>query len=82
MSGALKLALLIVALLGAPVGYIFYNADLSPNDWRYEGNLRWTNAGIHPVPVPIAGAGLPFLLVAGGVYWVVRRSRKAKQVGE
>ena len=27
------------------------------------------------VPGPIAGAGLPFLAVAGGVYWLVRRAR-------
>jgi hypothetical protein len=27
-------------------------------------------------PGPIAGAGLPFLAVGFGVYWLVRRSRR------
>ena len=30
----------------------------------------------HPAPVPIAGAGLPFLAVGFGVYWLIRRRRK------
>jgi len=73
---ALKIALLLVALLGVPVGYIYYNADLSPNDWRYEGNLRWSDSGIHPAPVPVAGAGLPILILAGAICAVTRRWRK------
>jgi hypothetical protein len=31
----------------------------------------------HPAPVPIAGAGLPFLAVVG-VYWLIRRRRKSE----
>jgi hypothetical protein len=31
----------------------------------------------HPAPGPIAGAGLPFLAIGYGVYWVVKRRRKA-----
>jgi hypothetical protein len=31
----------------------------------------------HGAPGPIAGAGLPFLAVGYGVYWLVRRRRKA-----
>ena len=26
---------------------------------------------------PLAGAGLPVLLVGGGIYWIVRRRKKA-----
>ena len=34
----------------------------------------------HGAPGPIAGAGLPFLVVGYGVYWLVkRRRRKAEQ---
>jgi hypothetical protein len=29
------------------------------------------------VPGPLAGAGLPFIAVGYGVYWLVRRRRKA-----
>ena len=31
-----------------------------------------------PAPGPIAGAGLPVLAVGYGVYWLVRRRRKAE----
>jgi hypothetical protein len=31
----------------------------------------------HAAPGPIAGAGLPVLAVGYGVYWLVRRRRKA-----
>jgi hypothetical protein len=30
-----------------------------------------------PAPGPIAGAGLPFLAVGYGVYWLIKRRRKA-----
>jgi hypothetical protein len=29
------------------------------------------------VPGPLAGAGLPFIAVGYGVYWLIRRRRKA-----
>ena len=32
----------------------------------------------HGAPGPIAGAGLPVLAVGYGVYWLVRRRRKAQ----
>lgn len=31
---------------------------------------------IDPAPGPIAGAGLPFLVIAYGAYWLVRRYRR------
>jgi hypothetical protein len=33
---------------------------------------------IHPAPAPIAGAGLPVLAVGFGVYWLIRRRRRAE----
>jgi hypothetical protein len=30
----------------------------------------------HGAPGPIAGAGLPFIAVGFGVYWLIRRRRK------
>jgi hypothetical protein len=79
MSSLLKAALISVALLGAPVGYVFYNAVLSPDNWVYKGGspTNWVDAGYHAAPGPIAGASLPILAVGFGVYWLVRRRRKA-----
>jgi hypothetical protein len=31
---------------------------------------------VHGAPGPIAGAGLPFLAVGYGVYWLIKRRRK------
>jgi len=77
MSPLLKAALLATALLGAPVGYVFYNVALSPDNWIYKGNLQWNDGGYHAAPGPVAGASLPVLAVGFGVYWLARRRRKA-----
>ena len=31
-----------------------------------------------PAPGPLAGAGLPVLVIAGGAYWVVMRLRRKR----
>jgi hypothetical protein len=79
MSALLKGILIAMALLGAPVGYVFYEAAVSPDNWVYQGGRpsNWKDAGYHPAPGPVAGAGLPVLAVGFGVYWLVRRRRKA-----
>jgi hypothetical protein len=45
-------------------------------------NERWSDHGgghhFHGAPAPIAGAGLPFLAVGYGVFWLIRRRRKAE----
>jgi hypothetical protein len=33
---------------------------------------------VHGAPGPIAGAGLPVLAIAYGVYWLVKRRRKVE----
>ena len=35
------------------------------------------NGQVKGAPGPLAGAGLPVLLVGGGIYWIVRRRKKA-----
>jgi LPXTG-motif cell wall-anchored protein len=33
--------------------------------------------GVHGAPGPLMGAGLPVLLIGGGIYWIVRRKKRA-----
>jgi hypothetical protein len=33
-------------------------------------------SGVKGAPGPLVGAGLPMLLIAGGIYWVVRRRKQ------
>jgi hypothetical protein len=79
MSLLLKLALVATALLGVPVGYAFYIAVLSPDTWVYQGGspTNWRDGGYHGAPGPVVGAGLPVLALGFGVYWLVKRRRKA-----
>jgi hypothetical protein len=79
MSAILKAVLIAVALTGVPVGYVFYEAVYSPNDWLYKGHKpgNWKDGGVHGAPGPIAGAGLPVIIVAGfGAFWLFRRYRR------
>jgi LPXTG-motif cell wall-anchored protein len=32
--------------------------------------------GVHGAPGPLMGAGLPVLLIGGGIYWIVRRKKR------
>ena len=63
MTVKLLLALVVTASLGAPVGYAFYQGTLSPDNWIYQGGSpsNWKDGGLHGVPGPIAGAGLPII---------------------
>lgn len=33
--------------------------------------------GYHGAPAPIIAAGLPVLLIGGGLYWIVRRRKRS-----
>ena len=81
MSLLLKTILVALAMSGvATTGYVFYQANISSDNWIYEGGkpTNWKDGGVHGAPGPIAGAGLPVLVVGYGVYWVVRRQRRKK----
>ena len=51
---------------------------LAKNDKGNQGNGNGNGGNVHGAPGPLAGAGLPVLLVGGGIYWVVRRRQRAK----
>ena len=80
LSIVLKTVLVLLVLLGAATtGYVYYNGGLSPDNWIFQGGSpsNWQNGGIHGAPGPLAGAGLPVLVVAYGVYRLIKRRRKA-----
>jgi hypothetical protein len=54
----------------APVGYVFYQAHLSPDNWVYQDGSATNrkDGGAHGVPAPLVGAGLPIIAVGYGVY--------------
>jgi LPXTG-motif cell wall-anchored protein len=43
------------------------------------GNRQGGNSqgGYRGAPGPVIGAGLPLLLIGGGIYWLARRRKKA-----
>ena len=55
---------------------------LAKNDKGNQGNGNGNGNGgnVRGAPGPLAGAGLPFLLIGGGIYWIVRRRKKTKLV--
>ena len=77
MSLVLKIVLFAIGLIGVPVGYVFYEAVLSPDNWIYVGDPdNWKDGGVHGAPVPIAGAGIPVIAVGYGAFLLFRRYRR------
>jgi hypothetical protein len=71
---ALGAALMIVALPALSMGALAKDDDHDRGDRDHD---RGDRGGVHGVPGPLAGAGLPFIAVGYGVYWLVRRRRRA-----
>lgn len=40
------------------------------------GNSGNHNGNVKGAPGPLVGAGLPVLLIGGGIYWIVRRRKR------
>ena len=53
MTLKLLAALILTAAIGAPVGYVFYRAQLSPDNWVYQGGsvTNWKDGGVHGADV-------------------------------
>jgi hypothetical protein len=67
--------IIFALIVSAGTGYVYYNGGL-PTD-LFGSSSGWKPGGVHGAPGPLMGAaGLP-LLIAYGVYRMVRRRRKA-----
>ena len=51
-------------------------AGVNNNDQGQNNNDQGQNK-TRGAPGPVIGAGLPLLLIGGGIYWIVRRRKKA-----
>ena len=82
MLGIAKAAAVVGALVGPPVAYVAYSASQNGDNGNHYGQMNNGNNGIngqhvHGAPGPLAGAGGLGLLAAGGVFWLMRRRRRA-----
>jgi hypothetical protein len=73
LSFAAALSILSVSSVPASAFCFFGFGDCGGNGGGAGGGGR-----IHPTPGPLAGAGLPFIAVGYGVYWLVRRRRNTQ----
>jgi hypothetical protein len=82
MLGIAKAAAVVGALVGPPVAYVAYSASQNGNNGNHYGQIKNGDNGnngqhVHGAPGPLAGAGGLGLLAAGGVFWLMRRKRRA-----
>jgi hypothetical protein len=50
---------------------------LAKNDKGNQGNGNGNGGNFRGAPGPLVGAGLPVLLIGGGIYWLVRWRKRA-----
>jgi hypothetical protein len=77
----LTLAFAFLAALSLPALADPNNGNGNKNGWNNPNNPHYSGGSgdnVHGAPGPIAGAGLPILAVGYGVYWLIRRRRKAQ----
>jgi hypothetical protein len=82
MLGIAKAAAVVGALVGPPAAYVAYSASQNGNNGNHYGQIKNGDNGnngqhVHGAPGPLAGAGGLGLLAAGGVFWLMRRRRRA-----
>jgi hypothetical protein len=86
MRSILKRSARVAATLFALVGALVFGSPNFANATQPNGNHYGNNNGnngnhyghVSGAPGPIAGAGLPIIAVGLGVYWLIRRRRKAE----
>jgi LPXTG-motif cell wall-anchored protein len=72
---ALLLALSVPALAQDNQGQDNNNQGQDNNNQGQDNNDQ--GGGGHGAPGPLMGAGLPVLLIGGGIYWIVRRKKRS-----
>jgi LPXTG-motif cell wall-anchored protein len=73
------LALPMALLLALSVPALARNPNNNGNHGQgNNGNGNGNGGNVRGAPGPLVGAGLPVLLVGGGIYWIVRRRKKTK----
>jgi hypothetical protein len=65
----------VKTVFGVLLSILIVAPALADRDDR--GRDRDRGKEVHGAPGPIAGAGLPILAVGYGVYWLIKRRRKA-----
>jgi hypothetical protein len=74
MKVALALTMTLPLALSVPA-----SADNGNHFGRDNGNNGNHYGQVRGAPGPLAGAGLPVILVGAGLYWVVRRKKRTSK---
>jgi hypothetical protein len=70
MKAVLALPMALLLALSVPA--------LAKNDKGNQGNGNGNGGNVRGAPGPLVGAGLPVILIGGGIYWIVRRQKQKK----
>jgi hypothetical protein len=66
----------MVLLLALSVPVLAQNNQGQNNNNQGQNNNN-QGGGFRGAPGPLLGAGLPVLIIGGGIYWIVRRKKRA-----
>jgi hypothetical protein len=77
LSGNTKRRLIMKAVLALPMALLLALSvpALAKDD---KGDKGDKDKGVKGAPGPLVGAGLPVILIGGGIYWIVRRQKQKK----
>ena len=75
LSFVAALSMLSVSSVPASAGFCIFGFCFGDGDGNGNGKGRGGNGGYHPTPGPIVGAGLPFIALGYGAYWLRKRRR-------